>query len=159
VEIYGPLIRLLEGGEGKISMALERNQKEVSSLQDHRYRNLLIGGTGSFLLVVASPLSDLFVASIYDCNAQLALAQVQLALRQYELSTGGLPERLEEIGPLLSAGSTQDPWTSEPLMWNSETRKLYSKGRNGLDDDGQTERVAKKKKPLDFGDLYWWPRK
>lgn len=86
-------------------------------------------------------------------DATQQATQILIALRRYKEKTGAWPETLEQIEPKLPEQILIDPQNNGTFVYKRDCDDfvLYSKGPNGIDEDG----VASK--PAD--DYPIWPRK
>jgi hypothetical protein len=103
----------------------------------------LLGNAGGLLYIAAESLNSQRQGSII------------LALRQFELMNGHLPELLDELVPEYLQDVPLDPYDDKPMRWNKESSKVYSVGRN-LRDDGGSFSFSGNRKDLDRGMIYWW---
>lgn len=89
-----------------------------------------------------------------EAEALRDMTRLQLAARQFELASGRLPARLEELAPDFIAEIPHDPFGTELIRWSSATQVIYSIGHDGVDDGGAG------RTPLfpgpDLADAYWW---
>jgi hypothetical protein len=76
------------------------------------------------------PAWEPFSQRLVETDARLRLASLQLLLRKSR-STDSFPARLAEVGSMYF-----DPFTGFPMLWSPTQRKLYSVGKDGLDDGG-----------------------
>jgi hypothetical protein len=77
-----------------------------------------------------------------------------LALRDYEVEVGQLPETLVELVPKYLPAVPEDPVTGDALKWNPRTERIYSVGEDGRDDGGDFEPDRNMKKQKDWGIVY-----
>ncbi len=73
---------------------------------------------------------ELVVGKMMETDARTRLAALQTTLRLPSYS-GNVPARVAHAGQ-----AYYDPFTGGPMMWNAERQRLYSVGRDGLDDAG-----------------------
>lgn len=83
---------------------------------------------------IANPLDggpnwEPFSQRLVETDARLRLAALQILLRKP--SPVPLPTRLAEVGSMYF-----DPFTGFPMLWSPTQKKLYSVGKDGLDDGG-----------------------
>lgn len=105
------------------------------------------------LLVLSRPIEDLKIT-----NAQAALSTFQFALDRYRLLHGRLPSEGEGFAALEGAFTVhvpRDPWGS-PYVYRLTDGgyRVYSRGRDGRDDDGGGDDVtttAKTYRCVDYG--------
>lgn len=71
-----------------------------------------------------------FSQRLVETDARLRLASLQIMLRT-SASTAAIPTRLAEVGSMYF-----DPFTGFPMLWSPTQSKLYSVGKDGLDDGG-----------------------
>lgn len=81
---------------------------------------------------VSEPIWEPFIVRIQETNARLRLAALQAKLRRPPLNQE-IPTRLAEAGP-----SLYDPFTGIPMLWSPTQGKLYSVGKDRLDDGGDS---------------------
>ncbi|MHC4352653.1 MAG: hypothetical protein ACYS0H_08040 [Planctomycetota bacterium] len=69
---------------------------------------------------------------------------ILIALRRYKGQTGAWPETLEQIEPKLPAQMLTDPQNDGPFVYKRDGKSfiLYSKGPNGLDEQGSSSSPA-----------------
>ncbi|HEU4685705.1 MAG TPA: hypothetical protein VFS39_14450 [Nitrospira sp.] len=73
---------------------------------------------------------ELFLSQLLETDAHLRLTALQTQLRKPS-TTPSVPARLAEFG-----SQYFDPFTGLPMLWSPTQRKLYSVGRDRLDDGG-----------------------
>lgn len=71
-----------------------------------------------------------FSLRLVETDARLRLASLQILMRKPG-SGASTPARLAEVGSMYF-----DPFTGFPMLWSPTQKKLYSVGRDGLDDGG-----------------------
>lgn len=71
-----------------------------------------------------------FSQRLVETDARLRLASLQVLLRN-PASTTTIPTRLAEVGSMYF-----DPFTGFPMLWSPTQKKLYSVGKDRLDDGG-----------------------
>lgn len=71
-----------------------------------------------------------FKHQLIETDARLRLASLQIALRRPSPQPA-IPTRLAEIG-----SGYYDPFTGLPMLWSPTQRKIYSVGKDRLDDGG-----------------------
>jgi len=76
------------------------------------------------------PAWEPFSQRLVETDARLRLASLQLLLRKSG-PAASLPARLAEVGSMYF-----DPFTGFPMLCSPTQRKLYSVGKDGLDDGG-----------------------
>ena len=77
-----------------------------------------------------SPDWELVSQRLVETDARLRLAALQILMRNSS-STGTIPTRLAVVGSMYF-----DPFTGLPMLWSPTQKKLYSVGKDGLDDGG-----------------------
>ncbi|MEW6545007.1 MAG: hypothetical protein AB1411_15530 [Nitrospirota bacterium] len=84
----------------------------------------------------SSPEPDwgVFVTRIQETDARLRLAGLHLRLHRAP-TEGSVSARIAQAGL-----SYYDPFTGLPMLWNQETGRIYSAGRDKRDDGGDDER-------------------
>jgi hypothetical protein len=62
-----------------------------------------------------------------------------IALRRYKNKTGHWPDSLDEVKPLAAEEIFVDPMNGDSFVYKltDENFRLYSKGKNNIDEDGQ----------------------
>jgi hypothetical protein len=78
-----------------------------------------------------SPAWEPFIHRLQETEAKLRLVSLQARLRQSS-RIDDIPSRIAQAGP-----SLYDPFTGLPMLWSPSQRKLYSVGKDGLDDGGE----------------------
>ncbi|HKT35074.1 MAG TPA: hypothetical protein VJR03_09600 [Nitrospira sp.] len=73
---------------------------------------------------------EIFHAELIETDTRLRLASLQIQLRHPSAQTA-VPTRLAEVG-----SQYFDPFTGLPMLWSPTQHKLYSVGRDRLDDGG-----------------------
>ena len=73
---------------------------------------------------------ELFHSQLIETDTRLRLASLQIQLRHPSPQTA-VPTRLAEVG-----SQYFDPFTGLPMLWSPTQQKLYSVGRDRLDDGG-----------------------
>jgi hypothetical protein len=73
--------------------------------------------------------------------SELRGSRVLVALRRYKDKTGHWPERLEDVKTSAPTEIFIDPLSSDSFVYKltEENFKLYSKGKNSIDEDGEYE--------------------
>ena len=77
-----------------------------------------------------SPNWEPFSQRLVETDARLRLVSLQILMRK-PTATLTIPTRLAEAGSMYF-----DPFTGLPMLWSPTQRKLYSAGKDGLDDGG-----------------------
>lgn len=77
-----------------------------------------------------SPNWEPFSQRLVETDARLRLVALQILMRQ-PTATVTIPTRLAEVGSMFF-----DPFTGFPMLWSPTQKKLYSVGKDGLDDGG-----------------------
>ncbi len=85
-------------------------------------------------------------------------SQLLIALRRHKNETGSWPKNLDEIKGLTLPENFVDHYNENPFVYKltDEDFKLYSKGKNGLDEDGKYDRNWPDKAEAD--DRLIWPK-
>jgi hypothetical protein len=73
---------------------------------------------------------DPFRSQLRETDARLRLASLQIILRRPSAQTA-VPNRLAEVG-----SSYYDPFSGLPMLWSPTQQKIYSVGKDRLDDGG-----------------------
>ncbi len=89
--------------------------------------------------------------------------RVLIALKQYRIGNGHWPENLDAIRPSVPAEALIDPQNNGPFVYEcaGETFTLYSKGKNGTDNDGRRSIPFTGDSSLAAqaeDDILFWPR-
>lgn len=71
-----------------------------------------------------------FSQRLVETDARLRLVSLQILMRK-PTATVAIPSRLAEVGSMYF-----DPFTGFPMLWSPTQKKLYSVGKDGLDDGG-----------------------
>ena len=71
-----------------------------------------------------------FSQRLVETDARLRLVSLQILMRN-PTATVTIPTRLAEVGSMYF-----DPFTGFPMLWSPTQKKLYSVGKDGLDDGG-----------------------
>lgn len=71
-----------------------------------------------------------FSQRLVETDARLRLVSLQILMRK-PTPTVSMPTRLAEVGSMYF-----DPFTGFPMLWSPTQKKLYSVGKDGLDDGG-----------------------
>jgi hypothetical protein len=77
-----------------------------------------------------SPNWQPFSQRLVETDARLRLVSLQILMRK-PTATITIPTRLAEVG-----STYFDPFTGLPMLWSPTQKKLYSVGKDGLDDGG-----------------------
>jgi hypothetical protein len=82
-----------------------------------------------------------------------------IALRRYKNQNGRWPENLDEIKPFAPAEIFVDPINGNSFVYKlaDDSFKLYSKGKNNIDEDGKRDRWGEERTGADDW-LIWPPR-
>jgi hypothetical protein len=98
-----------------------------------------------YLMEIMSRLSEDDWPIIHDrylkATAWKRASRLIIALRNHKNRTGHWPQRLEEVRPLVTAEIFVDPISNSSFVYKSaeENFVLYSKGKNGIDEDGKRD--------------------
>ena len=81
---------------------------------------------------------DLYLRTIAEQRG----SQLIIALRRYKNKNGNWPESLEDIKSIVPAEIFVDPFNEGPFVYKltDDSFKLYSKGKNNIDEDGKYRR-------------------
>lgn len=98
------------------------------------------------------------VHELRDAMIRVALFRqllLQVALRRYELTHQKLPDNLASLVPVFIDSVPLDPCSNAPMLWEPNSRVLYSVGSDFVDNKGAL------KGPhhfpgRDIGEQYWW---
>ena len=71
-----------------------------------------------------------FSQHLVETDARLRLVSLQILMRK-PTATVTIPTRLAEVGSMYF-----DPFTGLPMLWSPTQKKLYSVGKDRLDDGG-----------------------
>lgn len=74
-----------------------------------------------------------FLAQLRETDARLRLASLQVVLRRPSAQTT-VPNRLAEVG-----SAYYDPFSGLPMLWSPTQQKIYSVGKDRLDDGGDAD--------------------
>jgi hypothetical protein len=85
---------------------------------------------GIFSSRPVEPAWELFHAQLIETDTRLRLASLQIQLRHPSPQTA-VPTRLAQVG-----SQYFDPFTGLPMLWSPTQQKLYSVGKDRLDDGG-----------------------
>jgi hypothetical protein len=87
--------------------------------------------------------------------AHLRLATTALALEQFRIQNGHLPEKFEELNPTFIAEVPEDPFTGSQLLYRLLPKGyiIYSVGRDLIDNGGKEIPEEKKSSTKDTYDL------
>jgi hypothetical protein len=113
-----------------IIKASETNAKQLPGMQD--VLRTLHRGTVEGMLSSRPPEPDwvIFHGQLVETDTRLRLASLQIQLRHPSPQTA-VPTRLAEVG-----SQYFDPFTGLPMLWSPTQQKLYSVGKDRLDDGG-----------------------
>ncbi len=114
-----------------------------SSYARFQYIRSLKTKTGQSLL---HDFSNMYVSSLIDSvernlrfQAEMGATQVAIAIEQYRLDTGKIPDRLEDLVPKYMEKVPIDPFDGKPLRYKRLEKgyTIYSIGEDGKDDGGK----------------------
>ena len=105
------------------SPSLPRMQEVVEMLNRGRIESMLAPRP-------IEPNWELFYGELIETDTRLRLASLQIQLRRPSSQTA-VPTRLAEVG-----SQYFDPFTGLPMLWSPTQQKLYSVGKDRLDDGG-----------------------
>ena len=82
------------------------------------------------------------------CVARAACARMALAVEQYRLSTGRLPETLDQLVPTLVSRVPLDPFDGLPLRFRplDTGYVVYSVGQDLMDNQGEARKTGSDRK-------------
>jgi hypothetical protein len=115
--------------------AVQNIEDDLIWEKEHAFR------AGGFKLV-----SGMFLPSLTKAvkkhmreDVLVQLTRCGIAVERFRLKNGKLPASLEEIVPDFLAGEQMDPFSGEPMQFetNEEGYVIYSVGQNGEDDGGK----------------------
>ena len=91
----------------------------------------------TFLERLADPIEfepqwEPFSQRLVETDARLRLVSLQILMRK-PTATAAIPTRLAEVGSIYF-----DPFTGLPMLWSPTQQKLYSVGKDRLDDGGDS---------------------
>jgi|GEM_PF-2627360 len=151
----GPIIRTLDAGWQGLGPVLNDSKAFMVEFSAHRLSRVATYGGGGMLFYMTQGSADALATSMTNTEAQRILLLTQIGLRRQELAVGSLPATLAEVSPTLLDPTLRDPWSDAPVIWKKDSLRLYSVGRNGVDDGGNfAHRLPQK--VLDMGDSYGW---
>ncbi|HET9845611.1 MAG TPA: hypothetical protein VFQ02_07650 [Nitrospira sp.] len=105
------------------SQYLPRMQEVVGTLDRGRIESMLTPRP-------IEPNWEIFHGELIETDTRLRLASLQIQLRRPS-SQAAVPTRLAEVG-----SQYFDPFTGLPMLWSPTQQKLYSVGKDRLDDGG-----------------------
>ncbi|MDF2460177.1 MAG: hypothetical protein K0S79_2593 [Nitrospira sp.] len=105
------------------SQYLPRMQEVVGTLDRGRIESMLTPRP-------IEPTWEIFHGELIETDTRLRLASLQIQLRRPS-SQAAVPTRLAEVG-----SQYFDPFTGLPMLWSPTQQKLYSVGKDRLDDGG-----------------------
>jgi hypothetical protein len=125
--LHGPAHQRLEA-----TRSLERQEQEMRAAH---------GALTHFI-----PAMHRFVQNDLTHLTRLRIAQAALAVEQYRLAKGALPEQFSDLVPAFMPEPPLDPYDGEPLRYRKRARGyvVYSIGADQTDDGG-SERVRRKR--------------
>lgn len=100
-----------------------------------RLRDIAKHSPRTFLERLADPMEfepqwEPFSQRLVETDARLRLVSLQILMRK-PTATATIPTRLAEVGSMYF-----DPFTGLPMLWSPTQKKLYSTGKDRLDDGG-----------------------
>ena len=110
--------------------ASENKAKQLPGMQDVMgtlHRSMVEGALNARPL---QPDWGVFYNQIIETDTRLRLASLQIQLR-HPSQQAAVPTRLAEVG-----SQYFDPFTGLPMLWSPTQQKLYSVGKDRLDDGG-----------------------
>ena len=159
LRLRAPMLQALERGWPETKRATEVLQKEcdlllpndslASRIDPNRVGKQMVAENFSHLIV--------FTGKTRSVVAGWRCLQVALGIRAFELRNGRLPRELGELVPGIWAKVPEDPVDGMALRWNAGTGRIYSVGKDGVDDGGDFKVGGIENKNKDFGAVYpWW---
>ncbi len=102
-----------------------------------RLRDIAKHSQRTFLERLADPMEfdpqwEPFSQRLVETDARLRLVSLQILIRK-PTATDTIPTRLAEVGSMYF-----DPFTGLPMLWSPTQKKLYSTGKDRLDDGGDS---------------------
>lgn len=137
LELLTPLVDSLDADTKKLVHGVNHFKSTMESWYPISWYDWLKPGCLNKILIANE--HDLYKSLIQRfliTNARPGVLKLQLAIRQFELQYGRLPERLELLVPDFIESVPLDPMDGLPLRWNAKTQRLYSVGWNLIDDRG-----------------------
>ncbi len=119
IAFYEVLIRAVGSGQG----ILPRFQHVAGTMRRGMLERLIHP-------VLHEPEWDPLVHLLMDTDARLRLTSLQIQLRR-QIGMASIPTRLAELG-----SQYFDPYTGLPMLWSPTQQRLYSLGKDRLDDGG-----------------------
>jgi hypothetical protein len=95
-------------------------------------------GVGAYVAAAEISLSERWLVSADECEADFSATRVLLALQAYRLEAGTLPPTLAELVPRYLDAVPRDPFDGAPLRYSREKLRVWSVGRD-LEDSGGGE--------------------
>lgn len=103
------------------------------------------------------PALDLAIEKAVRAQVEARCAMVACALERYRLRKGGYPESLASLVPEFLSERVRDPMDGEPMRYARMPGglfRLWSVGKNGVDDDGRLRPAGAMRQP---GPSLDWP--
>jgi hypothetical protein len=128
---YDAAIKVSDSGDGAMPKLADFAQTAPHTVMDY----LMAPAIGPLDALIGSggdPGWNPFIAKLRETDARLRLAGLQVMLRTP--SAQPVPIRIA-----LAGTGFYDPFSGIPMLWNAEKGVLYSVGRDGLDDGGDTQ--------------------
>jgi len=124
-DYYAALIKAADTPNAPLPKLHEFAQASAGTLIEH-----VLHPIGNVLTGPSEPAWEPLIVRLQETNARFRLAVLQARLRRPPL-TAEVPARIAEAGEALF-----DPFSGLPMLWSPTQRKLYSIGKDRLDDGG-----------------------
>ncbi|MGH7209030.1 MAG: hypothetical protein ACREIL_06575, partial [Nitrospiraceae bacterium] len=124
-QYYAALIKAAENPNTPLPKLYDFAQASAGTLIEH-----VLHPIGSVLTGSSEPAWEPLIVRLQETDARFRLAALQATVRRPPL-TEEVPARIAEAGEGLF-----DPFSGIPMLWSPTQRKLYSVGKDRLDDGG-----------------------
>jgi hypothetical protein len=154
-----PVMQALENGWPETKRALEalENECERISLDGSLAAKIDPNRIGKQMVAESFSYLTNFADKTQSNVAGWRCLGVGLGIRVFELKKGRLPVGLEELVPSVLAEVPEDPVDGLPLRWNASTGRIYSVGKDGVDNGGDFKVRGREIDNRDWGVVYpWW---
>lgn len=153
-----PMMQALENGWAETKRASEALENECARLSFDGSLAAKIDPNRIGKRMMAESFSHLifFTKKTLSIVADWRCLRVALGVRIFELENGRLPVGLEELVPSVLAEVPEDPVDGLPLRWNASTGRIYSVGKDGVDDGGDFKVRGRHIDNRDWGVVYPW---
>jgi hypothetical protein len=97
-----------------------------------------------YYVISAPGTQDYFLLKAARLQTALAQTRIAIALDRYRLThDGSFPEMIETLVPAFLPAPLRDPWTGRPMIYvrTGKSFRLYSTGRDRIDDGGTVDRT------------------